>query len=251
VTYRAWRSSLVPTTHQRPTGQAFQGALGDVEDSLIDRAKQSVKARFPLLAPPDGLTALGVERQLPRGPSEATATYAARLQNAWNLWPWAGTPYGLLRAFADAGYGNVFLAQIRGARQYTLDANGALVISNGGSWTPTFVGDPFWSKFAVIFPSPLPAAWAGVVPDIASTEASYIFDTIRRWKPGHATWGRIVFQTSGKTWGFPASQVWGAATGTWGGTETVWLPSRLWGTSTAPFWGAATGKWGEAIAQTM
>jgi hypothetical protein len=104
VSYRAWRMSLVPTTHQRPTGQAFQGALGDVEDALIDRAKQAVKARFPLLAPPDALTALGVERQLPQGPGESTAAYAARLQGAWLLWPWAGTPYGLLRAFWDAGY---------------------------------------------------------------------------------------------------------------------------------------------------
>jgi hypothetical protein len=245
VSYRAWRCSLVPTTHQRPTGQAFQGALGDVEDALIDRAKQAVKARFPLLAPPDALTALGVERQLPQGPGESTTAYAARLQGAWLLWPWAGTPYGLLRAFADAGYPNVVLAQPRGARQFTLDANGALVISSGVA-----SADPFWSKFTVLFPAPLPAAWAGVVPAITSTDAAYIFDTIRRWKPGHATWDRIIFQTSGKVWGFPVSQVWGAATGTWGGTETIWLPSRTWGLPATQTWGAATGKWGELVALT-
>src|SRR5689334_18450678 len=122
--YRQYRSTLVPTTHQRPTGQAFQGALGDVEDSFVDRAKQSVKARFPLLAPTDALDAIGVERQIPRGPGEHDAPYAARLVDAWNSWPNAGTPFGMLRAFYATGYTNVVLAQVVGGKQYTLDAGG-------------------------------------------------------------------------------------------------------------------------------
>src|SRR4051794_28631912 len=100
----------MPTTLQRPAGQAFQAALGDVEDSLIDRAKQAVKASFPLLAPPDALVALGVERQMPQGPLESTAAYRARLVDAWTIWQMAGTPFGMLRSFWNTGYTNVVLA---------------------------------------------------------------------------------------------------------------------------------------------
>lgn len=243
MSYRLWRQSLVPTTHQRPAGQAFQGALGDVEDSLIDRAKQAVKARFPLLAPPDALTAIGVERQMPQGPGESTAAYAARLVDAWTAWQWAGTPYGMLRAFYATGYTNVVLAQVLGGNQYTLDANGALVISSGGSWTPTYVGDPFWSRFDLIFPTPLPASWiAGGVPDAASSEANFVRSLLRLWKPGHARVGRILIQTSGKLWGYPASQVWGA--GTWGGSNVQWIVGKAWGFPLTQVWGAATGAWG-------
>lgn len=224
MSYRAWRCSLVPTTHQRPTGQAFQGALGDVEDSLIDRAKQAVKARFPLQAPPDALTAIGVERQMPQGPGESAAAYAARLVDAWTSWQWAGTPYGMLRAFYATGYTNVVLAQVRGGKQYTLDASGALVISSGGTWTPTYVGDPFWSRFDVIFPAPLPVSWqTGGVPAATSNEANFIRSIVTAWKPGHATANRIIIVTAGRVLGYPIRTL-GAGNGTLSGATTTWSP---------------------------
>lgn len=215
----------MPTTHQRPTGQAFQGALGDVEDALIDRAKQAVKARFPLLAPPDALTAIGVERQMPQGPGESWTAYAARLQDAWNTWPWAGTAYGMLRAFWATGYTNVVLAQVRGGNQYTLDAGGNLVISSGATWTPTYVGDPFWSRFDVIFPQPLPASWvAGGVPASTSNEANFIRSIAQTWKPGSATVGKITIVTAGRVLGYPVRQL-GASNGALGGAATTtWSP---------------------------
>jgi hypothetical protein len=225
TTFRAYRQSLCPTTHQRPTAQAFQAALGDVEDSLIDRAKQAVKARFPLLAPPGALTAIGVERMMPQGASEPTAAYAARLTDAWQSWANAGTPFGMLRQFWSTGYTNVVLAQVRGGKQYTLDAAGALVISSGGSWTPTYVGDPFWSKFDLLFVSPLPAAWvAGGVPSSTSSEADFIRALIRSWKPGHATANRIIIVSAGRVLGYPIRTL-GAGNGTLGGaTVTYWSP---------------------------
>lgn len=234
---------MMPTTHQRPTAQAFQGALGDVEDSLIDRAKQAVKASYPLLAPPDALTAIGAEMQLPQGPNEGTAAYAARLADAFSLWPWAGTPFGLLRALWDAGYTNAVLAQVVGAKQYTLDASGNLVISSGGSWTPTFAGDPFWARFDLIFPSPLPASWqTGGVPAVTSAEAQYIMRIIQLWKPGYARLRRVIAQTGGAIWGYPATATWG--TGTWGGTEVVWGTGKMWGVPAEQVWGTATGTYG-------
>lgn len=242
MSYRDWRRSLVPTTHQRPTGQAFQGALGDVEDSFIDRAKQAVKARFPLLAPTAALDAIGVERQIPRGPGEQDAAYAARLVDSWNSWVWGGTPFGMLRAFWATGYTNVVLAQVRGGKQYTLDAGGNLLIGSNGSWTPAasnFVA-PFWSVFDLIFTLPLRAEWqSGGVPSATSSEADFVRSLIRTWKPGFSRVGRILVQTSGALWGVPSTRTWG--TGTWGGTYVQWVVGRTWGYPGTPVWG--TGNW--------
>lgn len=223
--FRRWRMSMMPTTHQRPMAQAFQGLLGDVQDYYIDRAKQAVKASFPLLAPPDALTAIGIERQMPQGAGEPTAAYAARLQDAWNAWPNAGTPYGMLRQFWSTGYTNVVLAQVRGGKQYRLDAGGNLLISSGGSWTPTYVGDPFWSRFDLLFVAPLPPAWiAGGVPSSMSSEADFIRALIRSWKPGHATPNRIIIVSAGRVLGYPIRTL-GAGNGTLGAaTVTYWSP---------------------------
>jgi len=164
-----------------------------------------------------------LERLMPQGPGESSAAYAARLQDAWNTWPWAGTPFGLLRALNATGYTNVVLAQVRGGKQFTLDGTGALVISSTGSWTSTFMADPFWSRFDVIFPQPLRASWvSGGVPASNSGESNFIRSLIALWKPGSATCGRIIIVTAGKVWGSPASQLWGS--GVWGGTTTVWVP---------------------------
>src|SRR6267142_201537 len=387
TTYRQYRQSLVPTTMQRPVGQAFQGEIGDVEDAAMDRAKQSVKARFPLLAPPDALTAIGRERMIPQAPGESNASYAARLQDAWNTWPWAGTPFGVLRALYSSGYRNVVLAQVRGGVQYTLDNGGTNLLrwsnrfnaispwqtnqtytlavgvaapdgstsastltataSQGGpfqnisptiSVTGTYVlsglaqsaagnnfflrlrdnttpangvftffnaaaawarfsivanltagdsidalfgvttiglavnfwglqleqasalgpysqtygiadtttlgagalvsstmacglweTDPLsaysppnqtlWSKFTVLFPLPLIPpnwGWAGGIPASNSAEANFIRSLIQTWKPASSTCDRIVIQTQGKLFGYPAAQLWGTSGQLWG-----------------------------------
>jgi hypothetical protein len=130
------QGGLAPTFLLQPAGIAFEGGLGDAKDALADRIKLAVLARFPNYAPPDALQALGIERNLPRGPSETDATYAARLVNAWSTWPWAGTPYGLLQALKSAGYANVIITQVR-RNYFSLDPNGNLVITSesGFSWT--------------------------------------------------------------------------------------------------------------------
>jgi hypothetical protein len=224
--YQDYQRQLSPTALLSTNGAAFEAALGSVKDIELDRVFASVKARFPGIAPEDALAIIGAERGIQRGQSETAASYAARLVAAWTSWPWAGTPYGMLSAFRSTGYTNVVIAQPRGGKQFTLDANGVLVIGGSGTWTPTYVGDPFWSRFDVLFPSPLPASWiAGGVPASNSAEANFIRALIQAWKPAHATPNRIIIVSSGKVWGYPSTQVWGAATGNWGAaTVTFWTP---------------------------
>jgi hypothetical protein len=119
--WQAYQQQLSTTQLQQPVGTAIEMALAAQKDFAADRVRMSLKARLPQNAPPDGLTQIGIERGMPQGTSESGSAYASRLQDAWNAWPWAGTAFGLLRAFYATGYTNVVLAQVRGGKQFTLD----------------------------------------------------------------------------------------------------------------------------------
>lgn len=184
-TYKDYLEQLAPPWLQGPRGRRWTRSVGDGLDALVERLKLGVKARFPLEAPEDALGRLGLERGIPRGAVETSEAYAARLADAWETWPWAGTPYGMLRAFRAAGYSNVALETV-GGKQFTLDANGELVADGlpAGSWaidaTPAF-----WSKFQVLFLSPLPANWSvSPVPVVAVAKGQDVTN------PGPAVGGR-------------------------------------------------------------
>jgi hypothetical protein len=236
--YQTYLQALVPTAFQDAVGQAFVGALASGVDAAIDRIAQSVKAKLSGLSPADALAAVGAERIIERGPNETDAAYVARLQGAWDTWPWAGTPYGMLQAFKGLGYPNtgVVIAQVRGGRVCSLDAGGNLVVAAAGNalWCTDSLKDPygspydqpFWSKFDVIFVSPFLASWGAgaTLPGSSSDEVNRIRRLIAAWKPAHATCNRIAVLTTSKWWGYPVSQVWGAA-GNWGGgAATYWTP---------------------------
>jgi hypothetical protein len=91
-----------------------------------------------------------------------------------------------------------------------------------GSWTPSYVGDPFWSRFDVVFPQPLPASWqSGGVPASGSSEANFIRALIKTWSPAHATLNSIIIVTAGGVWDV-ADGTWDDG-GTWdASTTTVW-----------------------------
>lgn len=173
-TYQRSRVTLAPAFLQERFGAAHQAAIGLVQDYLVDRAKQSVKARMPLLAPADALRVLGNERGIPRGPSESDAQYATRLQGAWDAWPWAGTPFGLLTQLKAAG----FPAEIRiqNAVRYYLDVNGALVVeARPNEWLIDTVGSTFWSRFVVVIDGTIYLAYlAGVASVVAESNPAYI-----------------------------------------------------------------------------
>jgi len=256
--YQVWQQLIAPTALQDATGTLFEAALASAKDWFSDRVRLALKSRLPQLAPFDALTQIGIERGMPQGLTESGTAYAARLQDAWNAWPWAGTAYGLLHAFFGTGYTNVVIAQVRGGKEFTLDINGALQIfalANGlyetdplsplaaawGSFSWSLANYPsplwngfnwaaasypgaaqaFWSKFDVIFPAPLPASWvSGGVPSTSSSEASFIRSLIAAWKPAQATNNRIVIVLSGRVWGYTPTELWGGFS---------WTPGLPWG----------------------
>src|ERR1700738_4524064 len=92
--YQDFQKAISPTALLQPQGAAFEAAQSSVKDALLERCIQAVKAKYPNVAPADALAIVGADRLTPRGPGESDSAYAARLLNAWNVWPWAGTAYG-------------------------------------------------------------------------------------------------------------------------------------------------------------
>ncbi len=130
---------LAPGWLQTPKNAAWLRASGDVKDSLVERAKSAVKARFAATAPRDALDSLGSERQIERGPSESDTDYAARVAGAWETWQYGGTALGVLTALSEAGYASAVLPIVLG-RYYALEAGAAAVRSTGATWTVTVTG---------------------------------------------------------------------------------------------------------------
>jgi hypothetical protein len=218
ILWKDYQEELAPPWLRAGDGRAWLRAFGDMKDAAEAQLRDGVKARFPDFAPPDGLGNLAAEKKLEQGPTETTASFRARLKAAWDVWPWAGTPTGLLRALWYAGYTNVLLLTGNGG-VHSLDANLDVVT--------TLVPDAdmpsgFWNAFRVIFPQPLPAGWDPTPPDNASDEVNAIRRLVVQWKAGHAVFDGMVVVRSGLVWGAPASQQWGGSGLTWGGSIAEW-----------------------------
>ncbi|MET0403047.1 MAG: hypothetical protein ABW123_11620 [Cystobacter sp.] len=212
TSYKDMMIANAPAWLRQPQGTALQRGLGDVKDSVLERTKESVKARFPLYAPPDALVALGVERQLPKAKGESYATYALRLQAAWTVWPWAGTAYGVLYALKSSGYPGFELYIAKGKR-YTLDGAGELVVTDMN----VGVVPAYWSAFFAYLPNAsFPAAWSGTPPASSSDEAKFIIGLIKKWKSAHMRFDRVSLGMGGPVWGV---MTWGSFT--WGGPAPI------------------------------
>ena len=159
--YSDYMVQVQPAWARDPNGvDALHAGKGDVKDSLWQRMKAAVTARMTTRAPVDALPLIGAERGIPRGVAETDVAYATRLQHAWDIWPYAGTAYGLLNALSYSGY-NVVLLQYR-TYAYSLDASGNLVITSYPAASPFWRFDESltnWSRFSVLFQPSYPSNW--------------------------------------------------------------------------------------------
>jgi hypothetical protein len=238
-TFADYQSEVLPPGWlQSPFGRAWGLAFGRSKDALVMLAKQAVKSRMPRLCAPDALAELARERGIERGPAETLESFRERVATAWDVWRWAGTPFGLLLAFWHAGYrpasGKVVLQTQGGGKQYELRADfdptahapeQALVISDLA--TPVHLGgtpDELWSDFAVLFVSPLPPPWVPSPPADGSEEVEGIRRLILRWKSAHARCVALEV-TSVDLWDYP-QETWEPTSEVWNesGITTSWTP---------------------------
>jgi hypothetical protein len=237
-----WQNLPIPWLVSGSNGTNEAMANGTVMDGQVSLVKQAAKVTMPGQAPTDALPHIGGDRGLVQGPTETNNNFITRLKTAWDDWSRAGTALELLVQIYWAEFAGAVIVTQNGL-SYTLSGNptagvdptGLLTIANTSVLPKDLVptppsthtipaGTPWWvfdsltdfcSRFAVIFPS-------GIATDDASK--SRLRTIINRWRPAKATCVSIISKTSGKLWGYPSTQVWGAATGNWGGVTVVFGP---------------------------
>lgn len=191
--FRAIRKFLGPRWLTEGEGELVGYALDSMKDSLAERCRAGLLARFPqndptgeTTAPEDALAALGRDRRIIRGINESAQSYARRLVRWLDDWKTAGNPFSLMGQLAAyTGPGPAFrTVDVRG-NWYSRAADGTRSISiNQDNWD--WDSDPYalrkWSRFwVVIYPNGL-------------------------WLPS-PKWGDAGFKygTSGATWGSTAT----------------------------------------------
>lgn len=228
--WQSWYQQLQITELQSPNGTALQMAMGMAKDYFADKLRLALKARLPGLAPTDALAQIGAERNFVEGISETDVAFAARLVSAWSVWPYGGTPLGLLQALSGLGYSDVVIAQPLAGKLFTL--SGTTLVSSvepNGVWSSSWLAYPYsplrqyvWSSFDVLFVNPLPSSWGSgsTLPAATSDEMNRIRRVIQNWKPAHSVCNSIAVLVSAGAFGYPVAQTWGDAT-TWGGDSVT------------------------------
>lgn len=123
-----------------PWGQRWAAAFGQRKDALVARARDAIYLGVVSdpegrgrQAPDDALARLGADAQIERSPLDTAASYRARLAAAWDVWGWAGTPYGYAYALSLTS------AEVAGAR-----------FVSQHEWTAPDGLTALWSRFWVI-----------------------------------------------------------------------------------------------------
>jgi len=217
-----WIGKLITQLQQHPFMRTFARALGDFADWLEAAVDNAVKQRFPRMASRGGRAALGDERGMTRPLNSTEQEYAEKIQAAWDIWPKAGTPLGLLRALSDDGFEAEFVTR-RGRHFLLAPDRNSVLIRDGDPWTFQS-GTDFWNVFALVVRGPYPA---GSIPLQASGEGVAFLATVEKWRFANAKLGEVVWVPSGLTWGtFPFGATWAAqGRSTWG---TGGAPTTIW-----------------------
>lgn len=229
--YQAWVQRLrLPWLGLK--GRAIMGGLATVlGDKTIDWGTQANLEHLPEYASPLSVPLIASERQIDAGPLESSAALATRLTGAVQAWQRASTPLGMLLALYWAGFPGAVIVQQNG-QAYTLQlpllvdtsrADWPLTVNPvtslvtttlgvpgttlqpfGGGTKPLPATQPWWtfdgnydftSRFAVLFPGPLPSAaitWAtatfdGTQDTVAVVWNNAFADTTYKIQVGPAT----------------------------------------------------------------
>lgn len=251
-----WLRIFAPTFLQDEGGQAILGAMGAQLDRGVDLTKLAVKARFPELAPPDGLAKLAAERQIQQAPWETLAAWATYVRGAYEVWGGdpvlgggAGTPIGILVAVSRSGIPFRYSSDPTGAVDATtyIQWNGRWVQLYADGRTPIFgfldniaarpTTQPGWydanptfsSKSWLLFPTP-----GGVIPGLDNTAGNALKvklnATVDLWKASAETYGGAwVFESTTQDIGDypPGSDEWELVQGVASAGVLGWPPQSL------------------------
>jgi len=193
--YLAYLPQTTPAWLLGPFGAYWESIPAQIRDVLIDMAKESVKARFPMLGPTDALAAIASERSLEKMPVETEYVWRGRLLTAFDAWQWGGTKKGIVDNVTLTGLTNVTVKEL------AID------------WPDTDKID--WARFWVLVNQPHPftapknfgAGWAfgdGTLLGLTGAtqgDVERLRRIVRLWKGAHAKCVAIILLVSGQIFG--------------------------------------------------
>jgi hypothetical protein len=229
---------LSPSWLRRTWGRKLTAALGDMQDVDIERAKASIRARYPAEAPVDTLTRCGADRVMPRQLGESWAAYAVRIADPWMQWEHCGNDFSILSVLAANGL-TVDPTETFDPQDpaFVFDTANHVVLATAadfGDDRPNYPED-YWSKFWLLICGSegyhadnetwdSGTGWDtwdadGVwdFEDLTAAELASWKEAIRFWKPGHTTCPFIFVGVNDADWG----GVWGPW-GTWADDAGDW-----------------------------
>ena len=204
--------------------RAFGGGVGYFKDWYVEVALVGVRSRFCLQCPPDALAYHGDERGLFRYTGDSDDDYRARINNAWYLWTFGGTAWGIVNQLNSAGFPNVIIYEnwqwlgfppsispithapyAVGAEwwRFHVQIVDTTDLFGGVSWKWGELLSRSWGDGKLWGFTHVPDNWSQVLP------------LIKKWKPAHTILASLDIVLDG--WAYAESELtWGSFT--WGGT---------------------------------
>ncbi len=245
--YRDWLKTQGPTILRRTNGQALSGETGGALDDQVNRLRQGLLARFPtkgnvdaygVFGPPptDALDEQLADRGLRRGPGESDADAGARVQNAWDIWPFAGSHWGVLRQLQIAGFSAMYTIQDNGRAAHLTGSTGVIATdlafvdlmtcadrpSTPPGWMFDARAGAYWSQWGLLFTAD--------AANLQTVEGQAILNSIvATWGIGNAIYRGAWVElppVSGtrRVLGFPTGRVLGGGGRVLGGFSTRFIP---------------------------
>lgn len=146
ATFAEHQPGLHPTFIRGRWGVAWGAVAGAAKDTLLEGAKNAVRAGFVLLAPDDALPYLLADASLEGLPGETIDAQRVRVRQAFDTWELAGTYPGLTLAFDQLGLTGYTVHTWREYGTYPPDSH----TERWASWLATITGhsyaaDGLWS----------------------------------------------------------------------------------------------------------
>ena len=186
------RDRAPPWFQDAPVGPEIE-AYGALADEHLEYVATALRARYAELAPEDGLSLLGAERNFVRYPAESLDAFRQRVIGAWEFWQWAGTEYGMGLALSQLGYNSAIVP----VRNYD---------------------NTRWSEFDVYL-------YAGTRSyDGSVEEKNRILAIINQIKPAHTRLATLQYVPSGPLNWNPAGLTWNPPGQVWGAPPVVLYP---------------------------
>lgn len=203
--FAEYQLELMPSSWLRgPFGASWATSFGAVKHKVHVLAAEATKAGIIREAPPDALIHKGRERDLERMPGESDATYAARLEDAWNAYEKSATDLGIIDAIKLLG----LTAHIRRDRQWKHDDT-----VPGTIWARMWIiiVDPPWPFIedftALAAKYPTMADWAaakvGFGVEAPLDTIAQITRIAKKWTSADVLVVNIIVIARGRVMGFP------------------------------------------------